>query len=379
MKRSGWMVLVLMVAVSAWAASKKMTVAQLEDLLASQHQAGKSDADVAAELQNVELTEELTHSTMNSMSPEVPGQLTTEQLYVLEIRSAVLPAPATDISTAAAPDAAAQKAMLDKAMDYAAKTYAQLPAMSATKVTRRFQDNPQPGKDTFAAKNNATLSVQGTAIRYTASAETPVSLHGGVENAPAKEKTNWGDNGMIAMEGQPPALNAVLQEAQAAGKINWVRWEMVNGMQTAVYSFSVDKKKSHYAVSYCCFPETSQAGNIAMRGTETAGGAGNYMNNANWKNWKGTEPYHGEIFVDPKTGVVVRLDLQAELKGSDPVRVEKQRIDYGEVKVGDKAVIVPVQTLIDTLEQPYPDSPTGRFVFRHTLFAEDYKDYQAGS
>jgi len=186
----------------------------------------------------------------------------------------------------------------------------------------------------------------------------------------------WGQNGMIAMMGQEPVLSTVMQEAQESGKITWVRWEQVFGETMAVFSFAVDKKKSHYAVNYCCFPQVSQAGQMSMRGTETPGGAGNYQSQDSWKNWKATVPYHGQIFVNPETGVVGRLIIQADLKGSDPVRVESQRIDYGPEKVGDKTLVVPVQTLIDTVEQPYPDDVQARFIMRHTLFAADYKDYK---
>ena len=56
-----------------------------------------------------------------------------------------------------------------------------------------------------------------------------------------------------------------------------------------------------------------------MRGTENGWRAGNYQTNANWKNFKATEPYHGEIFIDPDTGVVYRLITEVEFKGSDPV------------------------------------------------------------
>ena len=44
----------------------------------------------------------------------------------------------------------------------------------------------------------------------------------------------------------------------------------------------------------------------------------------------------------------MRLVVQADLKGSDPVRVENQRIDYGPEKAGDKSLVVPVQVPIDT-------------------------------
>jgi hypothetical protein len=356
-----------------------MTVEQLKELLVSAKQASKSDADVARDLEGVELTEELTHSALESFEPYVPGQMTTEQLFILEAQSSVLAPPAADIPTLPAPDAAAQKAILDKAMDYATKTYAQLPAVTVTKETRRFQDNAQMGQQAFGSHSNANLSPTITPIRYTSADEGPVTLRNGAEQAPAQAKGQWGANGMIAMLGQPPVLSTVLDEAQQGGKISWTRWETVNGHQMAVFSYAVDKKKTKYEVAYCCFPETAQAGDIAMRGQETAGGAGNYQTQENEKIWKSKVGYHGEIFVDPTTGVVVRLITIADLKGSDPVRVETQRIDFGEQTVGGKAIVVPVRTIINTMEQPYPDDPKGRMIFRRTLFTSDYKNYQAAS
>lgn len=376
MKRLGWLVAWVILSAPVWAA-QKITVEQLRAMLAADKQAQKADADVAAELRNVELTEQLTHSTMNGMAANVPGQLTTEQLYVLEIRSAVLAPPAADLPDKQAPDAAAQKAILDKAQAYASTTFAQLPQVSATKVTRRFQDGAQ--QENGSVKNNANLAAVVTPIRYTASDETAATFRNGAEQDAPSQKTVWGQNGMIALMGQEPVLSAVMQEAQAAGKISWLRWQRMFGETLAVFSYSVEKKKSHYAMDYCCFPEVTQAGQISLRGTESPGGAGNYQSQDQWKHWKTTAPYHGEIYINPDTGVVMRLVVQAELKGSDPVRVENQRIDYGPEKVGDKSLVVPVQVLIDTLEQPYPDSPTGRFIMRHTLFISDYKDYKAGS
>ncbi len=58
MKRFLWLVVILLIASPGWAA-KKMTVQQLKDLLAADQKSQKSDADVAAELKDVELTDEL--------------------------------------------------------------------------------------------------------------------------------------------------------------------------------------------------------------------------------------------------------------------------------------------------------------------------------
>jgi hypothetical protein len=376
-KRFAWLIVILLIASPCWA-SKKITVQQLKDMLAAYQQSHKSDAEVAAELKDIDLTEQLTHSTMNSLTPLVPGQLTSEQLFVLEIRSAVLAPPATDIPTTPAPDAAGQKAILDKAVDYATRTYAQLPTLTATRTLRRFQDSAHQDQTSLGAHSAAIPSTTYTPIHYTATDDKSVTFKNGTgQNPLANDKTRWGDNGSIALLGESPDLATVLQDAQATGKIAWMRWETVMGHDLAVFSFSVDKKKTHYAVNYCCFPETSQAGEISMRGTETAGGAGNYQTSANWKNFKATLPYHGAIFIDPATGVVYRLITQVEFKGSDPVKAENHRIDYSAETVGDKKVVVPGFVTIDTIELPFPDSPQGHYITRHTLFTESYSGYAA--
>jgi hypothetical protein len=116
MKRLVWILVVLILASPAWAA-KKLTVQQLKDLLVSLHQDRKTDEEVASELKQVELTEELTRAALNKIVEFAPGKHSIEQIYVLEARSAVLPPPASDLPATPAPDAAAQKAILDKAVD----------------------------------------------------------------------------------------------------------------------------------------------------------------------------------------------------------------------------------------------------------------------
>ena len=73
--------------------------------------------------------------------------------------------------------------------------------------------------------------------------------------------------------------------------------------------------------------------------------------------------------------MIYRLITEVEFKGSDPVRLENRRIDYGSETIGDKKVIVPGFVTIDTLEQPFPDLQQGRSIMRHTLFTETYSGY----
>jgi len=98
-----------------------------------------------------------------------------------------------------------------------------------------------------------------------------------------------------------------------------------------------------------------------------------------WHNYKATIPYHGEIFIDPDTGIVVRLITQAEFKGSEVVHQEDQRIDFAPVAVGGKTLVLPIKTVIDTEVVPNGDSQAaGKYGTRHTLFTAEYKNYQAG-
>jgi hypothetical protein len=392
MKRFGWILLLLMAASPAWAA-RKITVQQLKDLLASDQQAKKTDAEVAGELKQVVLSEELTGPTMNGLAHYVGGAATTEQIYVLEAKSAVLPPPATDIPSTPAPDAATQKAILDKAIDYAAKTYAQLPSLTATKTTIRFQDNVEAIAASSGMHSGATESGQtdpnlvnaSQFVHYINSTQVPVTIHNGIEDNPlAKDKTRWGSNGYIALLGQSPVLSSVLQEAQGAGGLTFLRWESVNGKAAAVFSFSVDKKKTHYAVNYCCFPDVEQAGVAtfssasagSLNGGSGGGAKGNFQTTTDYKPYKATVPYHGEVFVDPETGIVVRLVTQADFKSSDVVHQEDQRIDFAPVAVAGKTLVLPIKTIVNTEVVPNGDSGAGKFMLRHTLFTAEYKDYK---
>ena len=386
MKRFAWILVVMMLASPAWAA-KKITVQQLKDMLVSLQQGRKTDAEVATELKQVELTEELTRSAMNSLVSYVSGPLSTEQIYVLEARSAVLPPPAVDLPATPAPDAAAQKAILDKAVDYTTKTYAQLPHLTATKTTIRFQDNVEAiatvtGMHSGSSDVDPNLVQANRFIHYINSTEVPVDTQNGAEKvSTAKDKTPWGQNGYIALQGQGPVLSSVLQDAQTAGTISWLRWETINKKAAAVFAFSVDKKKSHYAVSYCCFPTSEQTGLLSYKpGAQGSGdftAKGNLQTHTTYdQHFNATVPYHGEIFVDPDSGIVVRLNLQAEFKAADDVQQEDQRIDYGPVKVDTKALVLPIKTVIDTKVIPNGDSGSAKFTIRRTLFTSEYKNYQ---
>jgi hypothetical protein len=395
MKRLGCIFLFLLIAVPAWPA-KKITVEQLQDLLKQLHAQNKSDQQIAVALKQVQLSEELTRSEMNDLAEYAPGPETTEQIYVLEAGSAVLAPPASDIPKDPPLDMAAQKTLLEKANDYVTKTYSQLPALTATKTTVRFQDNVEAPASSSGQVGGAADVTAGSImgnpsqyIRYLGSTEVKVASANGVERPAAKEKGDrWGANGRIALFGPAPNLSMVLRDAQESGSLTFLRWETINGKAAAVFSFAVPKKKSHYAVDYCCFPNVSAAGDTGVRVAGDAGGAsqlsgaatagGSFQTATDWHDFTAKSvPYHGELFINPDTGIVVRMVTIAEFKNSDLVHQEDRRTDYLPVTVGDKGLILPVRTMINTEVVPSGESGSaGRFTTRRTMLTSEYKDFQ---
>jgi hypothetical protein len=393
MKRLGCIFALILMAIPAWSA-KTITVAQLTDMLKSMQQEKKSDADMATALKQVVLSEQLTRNPMNELAGYVSGPATTEQMYVLEVRSAMLAPPAAEIPATPAPDAAAQKAMLDKTADYASKMYAQLPAITASKTTQRFQDNVEAAAPSSGMSGSAKDVSVGSSfvspyqyVRYLNATDGTYNADHGVEKL-AQDKTPWGANSMVAIMEPDPSVANVFQDAQTNGSITWLRWQTIGGKPVAVFSYQVPKKKSHMAVNVCCFPSLNQTGDARFSGQNgaglpggsqgAAGGAkGNFQTNTDWHPYKQNGiPYHGEFYIDTDTGIVVRMITIAELKPSDVVHQQQTRTDYGPATLGGKAVVLPSRTIVSTEVVPNGDSGAGKYAVRNTYLSTEYKDYQ---
>lgn len=406
MKRFGQVLLPLLLAALVptllSAETKKMTVAQLQDALTALHNAQKPDDQVANELKQIQLTEELTQSAMNDLMTLVNGPLSTEQIYVLEARSSMLAPPETDLPKTAAPDAAAQQAMLTKAQDYATKTYTQMPRLTATRLVARFQDGVETIQSYYGA-NAKTVSNDdpiwqqvNQSVRLMNTHTDTVEIENGVDKSAEKDNIQWGRNGVVNSMLPFIPLNVLTSEAVSLGSPKFLRWETIAGHPSAVYAFAVDKKKSHYAVNYCCFPDTSSVGNVLYGGHGNGGGSaaqpvGGNLNSgplasghnnslasvSNWTPFNAKVGYHGELFLDPDSGVILRTIVQADLKPSEFVHSENIRVDYAPMPVGSANIYVPVRSFTTAEVVPNGDSYAARYSTRNQFMTQDFKDFEA--
>jgi len=375
MKTFSW-VLILLATAPAWG-SKKVSIQDLQQTLISLQQAKKSDADVATRLKDVELGEQLTASTKEALVQYSPGPLAAEQLDILEGRSAMLAPPASDLPAAAAPDVTAQKAILAKAVDYVTNVYMQSPHLAAAKTTSRFQDGVEgirtnSGQTSNMPNAGRSWETPNMFMRLIGSHTSPVEIEKGSELiTPVKQKQPWGQNGQVSEAGPGPLLSVILEEAAAAGKLNWLRWQTIRGKQVAVFSFAVPKKKSRYEVHYCCFPVTQDTGRMGYEGTTP-----NLQFGTEWKDFKTVVGYRGEFFIEPDSGAILRVVTEAELKPTDFVHQEDMRIDYGPVMIDGKTHTLPIESFTLNEVVPNGDNSAARYSIRHTLFKVGYSNYQ---
>jgi hypothetical protein len=85
--------------------------------------------------------------------------------------------------------------------------------------------------------------------------------------------------------------------------------------------------------------------------------------------------YRGEVFIDPDTGTVVRLIVEAEFKPSDLVQQENTRVDYAGTEIAGTSYVVPVRNVVQTTVVSSGPS-FGKFQTRRGLFDITLSNYQ---
>jgi len=296
-------------------ASTRLTVAELEQRLATDR--GKSDAELAQRLSDLELTERLSTASLERLRALSPGIKSTQALKILADESSFLALPAAEIPAVPAPDVATQRQIMGLVVSYVSKTIHQLPNFYATRVTTHFEETPQD-QTAFGTIKYQPLhqtSVISATVLYREGQEIVDKGNAGGKAKASQVQTKglraWGIFG--------PILSTVILDA-ARSNLSWSHWEQGATGTQAVFRYAVPVAKSHYRVNYCCVPGYEPGSDLLSPFDRVAA-------------------YHGEIAVDPHTGSILRLTLQAELKPTDPVSDASIMVEYGPVSIGGQTYI----------------------------------------
>ncbi|MGD0628905.1 MAG: hypothetical protein ABR987_06110 [Terracidiphilus sp.] len=337
------------------AAIRHLTVAQLEKTLASSVAKHRADDEIMREFGDFDLTERLTDATRTRICDTLHlGPQTTLALQLIGDESALLDPPAAELPADAAPDASTAGRIFDAATVYVTQTLPYLPDFLATRATYTFNDTPQVLKVnewpvrvglhlvknttrdiTFRDDHEVTAALSRAANSPAASASAPAAP--AVSAPPEPGLQSYGEFGQL--------LRLILIDA-AKNKPAFHHWEKTPAGLVAVYRYAVPKTDSHYEVNYCCLYDGIRT-NARQGGGRRGGGGGGVVGNQPGSAatfLRKVPGYHGSLFIDPTSGVIRRITLEADM-GDGPVSRAATVIEYGPVTIGDRKFICPLRSM----------------------------------
>lgn len=315
-------------------APQKVTVEQLTALLAAEN--GKSDSQLAQDLEPLVLSERLSTDKLTRMDSKLPGQKSQHRLLILADSAALLDLPAAEMPQKATPDAAALRQMLVQMVNYVNNTLHQLPNLIATRQTSAFEDRPKED----VQEENAVVSYSYLPLHLVGQSSADVAYRDGHDTDLTKQKAAKHAtpvHGLLTAGEFGPFPRTVLADA-IKGKITWGHWERGSAGEEAVFHYVVPKEKSNYLVQFCCTTEDASESFTTHIYSERAG-------------------YHGEIAFDPAAGSILRITVEADLPPGELVSSAGMIVEYGPESIGAKTVVVPLRSI--SLLEAHTSHPRG--------------------
>jgi hypothetical protein len=327
------------------ATEHSVTVEQLKQMLAAQQTAGKNDADRAQQLNPLELTEQLTQPTLDRITAEFkPGPKTVLSLKLLADTSAFLEPPAGELLDKAPPTVAEQRAMMKSAINFVAVTLHHMPDFLATRLTDSYNNNPEMVTHSGWAPHT-DLHPAGTFSQHIVYRNGQEVLDRQPDSSGAKPKNEPTPVGLTSFGEFGAGLGVILSDA-SKGILKWSHWEQTTAGTVAVFHFEVPQAASHYTVNYCCVRSSSNDASDAIASVLP-------HLNGDVNSYNGTPSYHGNLYLDPNTGSVLRVTVESDLKPSDPISRAAISVLYGPVEIGGKSYICPMHSIAISLTKSH--------------------------
>jgi len=317
------LIFVLLLALGSSLSAESITVQQLTTLVAGLHRA--SDAKAAQELQNRTLSQRLSPAALQTLNVELPGDQSRRALRVLADTSVFLDPPPDEIPSRPAPTGPEQAQTLSHIMDFVTGQIPQLPNFLATRVTLHFEETPvsyerQAGRDVVIPWQPLHLTGSSSAnVRYLAGREVvdPVVVADKKSQPPDAGLRTWGIFGPVLV---------TLWTDMTRGQLSFSHWEASGSPSAplAVFHFVVPEAQSHYAVNFCCVEDSEHT---HIRDLNNIVG------------------YSGDIAVDPASGAILQVRIEADLKPNGLMQRAAIYVEYGPVIIGDRTYICPVRSV----------------------------------
>jgi len=355
MRRFLLSVLLVVAAAPGWAA-KKVTVAQLEQVLATDMAAHKADRVVLRQLGAIELSEELTEESFERLSAKLPPHSESMQkLRLLADQSAFLEPPMKEAPQTPAPDDATQQQMIASARSYVAQTLTHLPNLLATQTTLRFDDSPK-------ALDEGAWPVRA-GLHLVDSSNRAISIREEQDPASSSENAVWQEKTGLVSGGEFGSTLAMVLADVTNGKATWSHWQQMAGTRVAVFHYEVPRAASHYEIIGAAPRQAALQGTASsdggMRRTAGIQVTPTATDAAGVALHRSRPGYHGSLYIDPASGTILRLTLEADAKDDPAFRRASILVDYGAIQIGAHQFVCPVRSLALTQLVPDAQNTTG--------------------
>lgn len=333
MRKLALLVLLASAVPSAFSA-KRVSVGKVDQLLI--HAQGKSDAKVAKQLFNLQLTERVSSARFARWQAELPGPNSRQALVALADASAFLSLPPEEIPATPAPDRAAQDSLLSRTTSYVTDTIPKLPNFFATRDTTRFSDAPEHIESLTldSSQYQSQYQSQYRQLHLVGISSDKVYYRAGKEVVVANTTEQGSPSEkLLATQGVfGEAMELILSDVLPSAPV-WSHWEGPADAPLAVFRYAVPLEKSHYAVVIPDAPGISQP-HVA---------------------------YHGEIAIDPANGTVLRLTIVAELHRSSTLSRGDVMVEYGPVEIGGIRYTCPTRSVSLTMQRIANTAPNFQY------------------
>jgi hypothetical protein len=288
-----------------------------------------AQTDLPRKLQNLELTERLSTPRLDALLSVIHGERERQTLTADADLSIALAPPADEIVNRPRPPMEEQRAILVRSFGYLQNAIPKLPDFYAFRDTVRFEEPLERDNETWK------MPLQDETLHFATGEHATVLYRNGHEVVEKKKKLGkrpvigavvrarnletWGTFG--------PILAYVLTAASTRpGTLSWKRWERGKYGDLAVFSYRAASTNIAPELEFCCLPEGD--------------GTTPYQNKADT---------YGEFAVNPDTGAIMRIvinaDLNEERDPDVPLIRSQVMVEYGPVELGGKTYICPQRSV----------------------------------
>jgi hypothetical protein len=224
-----------------------------------------------------------------------------------------------------------QASLLEKAREEAIRYSASLPDFLCTQVVRRSQDPEGNGR----WRSLDTLTVK---LSYFDHEEDYKLMQ---INGKSTELEYLDVGGALSTGEFGTRLYSVFNP-RSQGDFRWKGWTTLRKRRVARFSYRIAGEHSNSLIQY---------------GAEPAGPNAIIV------------PYHGEVYVDEETHMVLRLTHQAEIPQGFPIDVNESTVDYEFAAVAGRQYLLPAHAYVKTR--------SGRYVAENNVEFRQYRKFQS--